>query len=161
MNARVAVEVVDDNLPKPLDNEDRVLLFRAVRELLFNVLKHAQADSAKVCMHRNGDHLRVIVEDNGVGFTPEKLAASTGKIEGFGLFSIRERLNYFGGTMEIESSPGKLTRVILTIALQPSKRKRTSPGGPDQYQGSHRRRPLRRLHASYRQKASLPPIDRP
>jgi signal transduction histidine kinase len=77
-------------------------------------------------MHRNGDHLKVIVEDNGVGFAPDKLAASTGKIEGFGLFSIRERLNYFGGTMEIESTPGKLTRVILTTALQPSKQKRTS-----------------------------------
>jgi signal transduction histidine kinase len=99
--------------------------FRAVR-LLFNVLKHAQATSAKVCMHRNGDHLQVIVEDNGVGFAPDKLAASTGKMEGFGLFSIRERLNYFGGTMEIESTPGKLTRVILTTALQPSKQKRTS-----------------------------------
>jgi PAS domain S-box-containing protein len=122
----LAVGVEDDNLPKPLDNEARVLLFRAVRELLFNVIKHAQADSAKVCMHRNGDHLQVIVEDNGVGFAPDKLAASTGKIEGFGLFSIRERLNYFGGTMEIESTPGKLTRVILTIALQPSRQKRTS-----------------------------------
>ena len=76
--------------------------------------------------YRNGDHLKVIVEDNGVGFAPDKLAVSTGKIEGFGLFSIRERLNYFGGTMEIESTPGKLTRVILTTALQPSKQKRTS-----------------------------------
>jgi PAS domain S-box-containing protein len=122
----LVVEVEDDNLPKPLDNEARVLLFRAVRELLFNVLKHAQANSAKVYMHRNGDHLQVIVEDNGVGFAPDKLAASTGKIEGFGLFSIRERLNYFGGTMEIESTPGKLTRVILTTALEPSKQKRTS-----------------------------------
>jgi PAS domain S-box-containing protein len=119
----LAVEVENDNLPKPLDNEVRVLLFRAVRELLFNVLKHAQANSAKVCMHRNGDLLKVIVEDNGVGFAPDKLAASTGKIEGFGLFSIRERSNYFGGTMEIESTPGKLTRVILTTALQPSKQK--------------------------------------
>jgi PAS domain S-box-containing protein len=121
----LVVEVEDDNLPKPLDNEDRVLLFRAVRELLFNVLKHARADSAKVCMHRDGDQLQVIVEDNGVGFAPDKLAAPTGKIEGFGLFSIRERLNYFGGTMEIESTPGKLTRVILTTDLQPSKQKRT------------------------------------
>jgi PAS domain S-box-containing protein len=122
----LAVEMEDDHLPKPLDNEDRMLLFRAVRELLFNVLKHAQSDSAKVYLHRIGDHLQVIVEDNGVGFAPDKLAAPTGQIEGFGLFSIRERLNYFGGTMEIESTPGKLTRVILTTALQPNKQKRDS-----------------------------------
>ena len=59
--------------PKPLDNEARVLLFRAVRELLFNVLKHSQASGARVCMRRAGEHLEVIVEDNGVGFAPDKL----------------------------------------------------------------------------------------
>ena len=62
--------VEDDDQPKPLDNEARVLLFRAVRELLFNVLKHAQASCARVRMLRNGEHLRVIVEDDGVGFAP-------------------------------------------------------------------------------------------
>ena len=122
----LAVAVEDDEQPKPLDNEARILLFRAVRELLFNVLKHSQASCAKVRMHRDGDHLRVIVEDNGVGFAPDKLAAPSGKIEGFGLFSIRERLNYFGGRMEIESTPGEVTRVILTLPLLLDKEKRTS-----------------------------------
>jgi signal transduction histidine kinase len=122
----LAVAVEDDEQPKPLDNEARILLFRAVRELLFNVLKHSQASCARVRMHRDGDHLRVIVEDNGVGFAPDKLAAPSGKIEGFGLFSIRERLNYFGGRMEIESTPGEVTRVILTLPLLLDKEKRTS-----------------------------------
>jgi signal transduction histidine kinase len=120
----LAVTVEDDDQPKPLDNEARVLLFRAVRELLFNVLKHAQASCAKVCMLREDEHLRVIVEDNGVGFAPDKLGAPAGKIEGFGLFSIRERLNYFGGHMEIDSIPGQVTRVILTLPLKPDKKKR-------------------------------------
>jgi signal transduction histidine kinase len=122
----LVVSVEDDDHPKPLDNEARVLLFRAVRELLFNVLKHAQASGARVCMRRAGEHLEVIVEDNGVGFAPDKLGAAPGKIEGFGLFSIRERLNYFGGRMEIESTPGEVTRVILTIPLQSDKKKRTN-----------------------------------
>jgi PAS domain S-box-containing protein len=113
------VLVEDDGQPKPLDNESRVLLFRAVRELLFNVLKHAQTSRAVVYLRGEGDHLQVIVEDNGVGFAPDKLAAASGKIEGFGLFSIRERLNYFGGRMEIESNPGVVTRVILTMPVQP------------------------------------------
>jgi len=120
----LAVTVEDDEQPKPLDNEARVLLFRAVRELLFNVLKHAQASCTKVSMHREGDCLRVTVEDNGVGFAPDKLAGTSGKVEGFGLFSIRERLNYFGGAMAIESTPGQLTRVILTMPLQPDRKKR-------------------------------------
>jgi PAS domain S-box-containing protein len=122
----LVVTVEDDDKPKPLDNEARVLLFRAVRELLFNVLKHAQASSTKVRMRRVGEQLRIIVEDNGVGFAPEKLSAASGKIEGFGLFSIRERLNYFGGRMEIESAPGEVTRVILSLPLQPDQKKRPS-----------------------------------
>ena len=122
----LVVKVEDDAQPKPLDNEARVLLFRAVRELLFNVLKHAQASCTKVCMRRVGEHLQIIVEDNGVGFAPDKLSAASGKIEGFGLFSIRERLNYFGGRMEIESTPGEVTRVILSLPLQPDKKKRPS-----------------------------------
>jgi signal transduction histidine kinase len=122
----LAVAVEDDDNPKPLDNEARVLLFRAVRELLFNVLKHSRASSARVCMRRAGEHLEVIVEDNGVGFPPDKPGDLSGKIEGFGLFSIRERLNYFGGRMEIDSIPGEITRVILSLPLQPDKKKRPS-----------------------------------
>ena len=122
----LVVAVEDDERPKPLDNEARVLLFRAVRELLFNVLKHSQASGARVCMRRAGEHLEVIVEDNGVGFAPDKPGGSSGKIEGFGLFSIRERLNYFGGRMEIESTPGEVTRVILSLPLRPDKKKRPS-----------------------------------
>ena len=122
----LVVEVENDDQPKPLDNEARVLLFRAVRELLFNVLKHAQASCAKVYLKRDSEHLQVIVEDNGVGFAPDKLAAASGKMEGFGLFSIRERLNYFGGRMEIESTPGGATRIIMTLPVQPDQEKRTS-----------------------------------
>jgi len=118
------VEVEDDEQPKELDNEVRVLLFRAVRELLFNVLKHAQASQARVCMARDGDQLRVAVEDNGIGFAPQMLAAGSGKVEGFGLFSIRERLNYFGGGMEIASTPGQITRVMLTVPLQSARQQK-------------------------------------
>jgi PAS domain S-box-containing protein len=127
----LVVEVEDDLEPKPLDNEARALLFRAVRELLFNVLKHAQASRTRVCMCRKGEQLQVIVEDNGVGFAPDKLAATSGKMEGFGLFSIQERLNYFGGSMKIESSTGELTRVILTMPLQADKKPLTSRGKGD------------------------------
>jgi PAS domain S-box-containing protein len=117
------VDVENDGQPKPLDSEGRVLLFRAVRELLFNVLKHAQTSRARVRLHRDGDHMRLAVEDNGVGFAPDRLCASSAKIEGFGLFSIRERLNYFHGRMEINSVPGQGTTVILTIPLSSKKKK--------------------------------------
>jgi PAS domain S-box-containing protein len=122
----LTVAVEDDQRPKPLGNEARVLLFRAVRELLFNVLKHAQADRARIRMQRKGKQLRVTVEDNGVGFAPDKLSLPAGKVEGYGLFSIRERLNYSGGSMEIESTPGRVTRVILSLPLQSDRENQTS-----------------------------------
>jgi PAS domain S-box-containing protein len=122
----LVVRVENDEQPKPLDNEDRVLLFRAVRELLFNVLKHAQASCARIRMLRVGEQLRIIVEDNGVGFSSDQLKTSSGKMEGFGLFSIRERLNYFGGRLEIESTSGEVTKVILTLPLRTDKKKKLS-----------------------------------
>jgi PAS domain S-box-containing protein len=122
----LVVHVEDDEQPKPLDNEARVLLFRAVRELLFNVLKHAQSGRASLRLLRDGDHLQIIVADHGVGFAPDKLEASSGKMAGFGLFSIRERLNYFGGSMEIESNSGKGARVILTMPLTVNRKKACS-----------------------------------
>jgi PAS domain S-box-containing protein len=122
----LAVTVEDDDSHKPLDNETRVLLFRAVRELLFNVLKHSQVRGARVCMRLDGEHLEVSVEDNGVGFAPDQPGGASGKMEGFGLFSIQERLNYFGGRMAIESIPGEVTRVILSLPLGPDKLRRPS-----------------------------------
>jgi PAS domain S-box-containing protein len=113
----LAVTVEDDGQPKPLDNEARVVLFRAVRELLFNVFKHAQASGATVCLRREGELLRVIVADDGLGFPPDKREALSGKLKQYGLFSIRERLTYFGGAMEIDSTPGRGARVILSLPL--------------------------------------------
>jgi PAS domain S-box-containing protein len=119
----LVVDVEDDGKSKDLDNEVRALLFRAVRELLDNVLKHAQVNRAKVDLRRDGDQLRIAVEDQGAGFAPEKLSASEGKMAGYGLFSIRERLNYFGGRMEIDAASGQGTRIILTIPLKAEKKK--------------------------------------
>ncbi len=126
----LVVHVEDDDQPKDLDHQVRGLLFRAVHELLFNVLRHAQATQARVCMRRDGDYLRVAVEDNGRGLAPDKLAAASGKIERFGLFSIRERLNYFGGKMKIDSIPGQGTSVILTIPLKSDQKTRISRTRP-------------------------------
>jgi signal transduction histidine kinase len=120
----LTVELDDDGRPKPLDHEVRALLFRAVRELLFNVLKHSQAHRARVSLQRHGDSLEVSVEDNGLGFTPEQLKEGAWKMEGFGLLSVRERLKYFGGGMQIESVPGEVTRVNLIIPLEPCKKTR-------------------------------------
>jgi signal transduction histidine kinase len=103
----------DDGQPKPLDDDVRILLFRNVRELLMNVVKHAKAKKVKVSIRRASRQIQVSVEDNGVGFDPAESAAKAVKTGAFGLFSIRERLEELGGALEIESEPGRGTRVTM------------------------------------------------
>jgi len=108
----------DDEQPRPLDDDVRVLLFQAVRELLVNVAKHAQAQHVKVTMQRDGSNIRVTVEDDGAGFAPPSTGSQWGRIKGFGLFSIRERLDHVGGHLEIKSEPGHGTRIALVAPLK-------------------------------------------
>jgi signal transduction histidine kinase len=109
---RFDVKVENDSHDKSLDERTRVILFRAVRELLVNVAKHAGVHRAQVRIRRKGDQIIVRVEDHGVGFDP-KVVHDPKKTRGLGLFSIRERLDYLGGSMEIYSAIGKKTAVTL------------------------------------------------
>ncbi len=106
-----------DRQPKPLDENLKVLLFQAVQELLINVVKHAQARSLKISMWRQGESLRLGVEDDGVGFNPLVPGHRQGKGGGFGLFSINERLRPLGGSLEVKSEPGGGTEVVLSVPL--------------------------------------------
>ncbi len=101
----------------PLSDEARIALFQAVRELLFNIVKHANARSCRISMERLGDVLKVVVYDDGVGFAPQKNHRGAAG-DGFGLFNIRERLSHLGGTLDIKSAPGSGTAVELTVPLQ-------------------------------------------
>jgi PAS domain S-box-containing protein len=120
----LAVEVHADRDAEPETEDWRVLIFQAVSELLFNVVKHADADSARVEMARtDDDRIRVTVSDPGVGFDPSKRERDGGSESGFGLFSVRERLGQLGGRLEIDAMPGRGTRVSI-LAPQPP------PGAP-------------------------------
>ncbi|HET9830777.1 MAG TPA: PAS domain S-box protein, partial [Vicinamibacterales bacterium] len=94
----------------------RTLLFESVRELLFNVVKHAGVDQVDVALTCDAnDMLCIRVIDEGVGFDAAGLAERTKTSHvGWGLFSIRERLTLLGGRFEIDSAPGKGTRFCLT-----------------------------------------------
>jgi PAS domain S-box-containing protein len=115
---RVAFEIENDGDPKPLDEDVRFLLFRAASELLVNVAKHAAAHSVKVSIRRDGNDIRVAVKDDGVGFDASENGLRWNGAKGFGLFSIRERLGYVGGHLEIESQPGCGTRATLVAPLR-------------------------------------------
>ncbi|TSA51490.1 PAS domain-containing protein, partial [archaeon] len=115
----ILTEFEDDGKSKPLDDDVRVTLFRAVRELLINVVKHAHARRAKVSIWREGDEVRIVVEDNGVGFAPSELNTTGGRTRGFGLFNIHERLESLGGHVQLESAQARGTRVTLIQPLNP------------------------------------------
>jgi two-component system CheB/CheR fusion protein len=101
----------------------RVLLFQIIRELLFNVVKHAGTDRASVSIVEVDGGLRITVADGGDGFDPDALEPRPEG--GFGLFSVRERLQLFGGRLEMHSSPGegaRMTAIIPDILAPPQER---------------------------------------
>jgi PAS domain S-box-containing protein len=114
----IKTEFEDDGHQKPLDDDIRVLLFRNVRELLINVIKHAQANKVIVSIRRVNEHINVSVEDDGVGFDPIEVTSMATKRAEFGLFSIRERLEQLGGLIEIDSDPGRGSKITMTAPLK-------------------------------------------
>ena len=109
---------VIDNLPenrrRTLDPDTRSILFRNVRELLVNVVKHARANSVSVRLEDRSPILRIIVEDDGIGFNPQATTKASHSTGGFGLFSVRELMIDIGGDLRIVSTPGKGCTAILS-----------------------------------------------
>lgn len=109
---------IEMNAELPTLGEDtRILVFQAVRELLFNVVKHAGVERARLRLAVDADRLLVVVEDAGVGFDPGDLEAEPSP-GGLGLFSIRERLEVLGGRLQIHANPGQGTRMEISVPWQ-------------------------------------------
>jgi signal transduction histidine kinase len=115
-NLRITYE--NDRAEKPLGNDVRVVLFQTVRELLLNVVKHAEAKTVKISLCREGDNLRIDLKDDGIGFDTSEIFSCRSKNRGFGLFDIRERLRHLGGHVEVKSQVGFGTHVTLTATLR-------------------------------------------
>ncbi len=112
------VNVTVDQQAEPEREDIRVLLFQAARELLFNIVKHAGVKQADLLMSRlNNDRVRIVVADAGSGFEASRLAAAETKGGGYGLFSIRERLEMLEGRLDITSTPGEGTQVTLIAPI--------------------------------------------
>jgi PAS domain S-box-containing protein len=114
----IRVEVQKDLVPIPMDDEIKVLLFRSVRELMINIVKHAQARNARVTIRREDDGINIEVEDDGVGIKDVPRDSRLKSDSGFGLFSIRERLHYLGGRVQVESEEGRGTKITMMVPRQ-------------------------------------------
>ena len=107
----------DDGLPKPLSNNIRAAAYRAAREVIINVIKHARAEKITLTLKRKGRNMLIVITDDGQGFDLNKMDQEAQKSRSYGLFSLRERIMYLGGKVDLESQPGKGTRVSLTVPL--------------------------------------------
>lgn len=93
----------------------KVFIFRAVQELLLNVVKHSGTKNASVVFFATDGIFNLTVSDEGKGFDPAIIDSDKWSSKGFGLLSIRERAKYAGGSFEIESAPGRGSRFTLKI----------------------------------------------
>jgi signal transduction histidine kinase len=104
--------VVEGEEPVPrLATRVEGALFRIAQEALTNVAKHAQATHVLVSVHVQGEILRLVVADDGIGFDPGLSAG-----HGWGLLTMTERAEGVGGRCRIESVPGQGTRVSVEVA---------------------------------------------
>ncbi len=115
----IEYELAADDDDLRLDDVIKVPLYQAVRELLTNVIKHSRASKVVVDIHRTRDTVQVVVEDNGVGFDVTRTGVPiAGKERGFGLFGVRENLEYINGKLEVKSEPGKGMVATVTVPLE-------------------------------------------
>ncbi len=99
-----------------IDENTKLLIFDSTRELLLNSVRHGKVQSAEVAVGRIAkEKLEIVVADRGIGFDPSLVQRS-----GFGLFRMRHRLELVGGSLEIDSAPGKGSRLSITLPLAPS-----------------------------------------
>jgi signal transduction histidine kinase len=113
-NVEVILEADPSANPKAADA--RVFLFRAVRELLLNSLKHAGGSAVHITMqHRRPDRVRIMVADDGPGFDPNSLDDQRTGSQTVGLLNLRERVGNFGGEFHINSGPERGTRITLSL----------------------------------------------
>jgi two-component system, chemotaxis family, sensor kinase Cph1 len=107
------VHLNGQRLPQPAETT----LYRVTQEAIVNVVKHAGASHAGLILEATGHQVRLIVEDNGRGFSLPECGSTGASVQHFGLIGMRERLALVNGTLEIETAPGAGTTLFITVPL--------------------------------------------
>lgn len=108
-------------LPRSLKKDVQEVLFQAVRELLVNTVKHAQASKVRIIGECEKGWIRIRVIDDGRGFDPSKIFSPSPKTGGFGLTIIRARLGFLGGNLYIHSRAGVGTTAMIALPQNETK----------------------------------------
>lgn len=90
-------------------------LFRVAQEAITNIAKHSGAETVLIqCLERDG-RITIEIEDDGKGFSPASLPPPAARERGLGLMGMRERVELFGGSLELDSAPGSGTRIAVSV----------------------------------------------
>ncbi len=126
---QIDLRMIDDGKEKPLATDAAAFLYKAIRELVLNVVKHSNAHQATITLMRQGGDYKVVVEDNGVGFSQNGAGHSDAGSSGFGLFNIQVQAEYYGGSVQIDSALPAGGRVTMSVPLKPNRKNEDSRPG--------------------------------
>jgi PAS domain S-box-containing protein len=107
----IACEIVNLPAPDDLSADCATTVFRIFQEILTNIARHSRASQVRISLSRGAEGVKLEVEDNGCGISPEALKNP----DSLGLLGMSERAELLGGRLEIHGTPGEGTRVTLTI----------------------------------------------
>ena len=111
---QISIDAVPD---QRLPGRVETTLYHVAKEALHNVIKHARATAVWVSFERKAGSVRCHIRDNGMGFDPASIAARRGE-QGFGLIGMRERLSVVGGELQINSTNGRGTELVISIPVE-------------------------------------------
>jgi signal transduction histidine kinase len=114
---KIKIEAEENSIE--LDEEIRLVLYQAIRELLNNTAKHAKATLVQIVFNVIGQDLFIRYSDNGKGFNTHRLDKRLDNLRGFGIFNIKDRISYLDGEFEMTSEPGE----GVTVHIQAPRKK--------------------------------------
>jgi signal transduction histidine kinase len=115
--AGIAVRCECAEIDERFRPEFEIAVFRVVQEAITNIVKHARAETVLIECEPSGADLVIDIEDDGAGFDPNEVATSPDSQRGLGLLGMRERVELLGGTVKVDSAPGRGTCVSVRVPL--------------------------------------------
>ncbi len=114
-NIEMRVEVTGEE--KKIPQKKETAIFRVMQEAINNIIRHSEAQHALLSLDFTDHTLNIEIEDDGKGFVVASFNSNGGVSQGLGLLGMRERINLLGGSLRVESQPGKGTHVSISVPL--------------------------------------------
>jgi len=116
---KIAVKFNEYNFSERIDKKTENALYRITQEAVNNILKHSKAKNANIQILRHPESIVLVIDDDGIGFDVDKeIKSKKYQWTGIGLISMSDRAQAHNGTLEINSSPGKGTEILVEIPYQ-------------------------------------------